>query len=155
MKISTRGEYGLRAMLELALHFGNHSPIRNIDISRRQGIPEQYLKQLIPILRKSGLVKSFRGPNGGHTLSQKPEAISIAEIIRALEGPLAPMDCVADSDHFDCTFTAQCAIREVYLAVTQATEQILESVTLADLCKKKTAKEYRENSVIRLTALRE
>ncbi len=154
MKISSRGEYGLRAMLEMALHYPDRVPVRNIDISRRQGIPEQYLKQLIPILRKTGLVKSLRGPNGGHSLSRDPQSISVAEVVRALEGPLAPMDCVTNSDHFDCVFTANCSIREVYTAVTLAMEQILQSITLADMCKKKTAKDYQESSFIKLSSIR-
>ena len=105
MKISTRGRYGIRLMLALALNYNNGTiPLKTI--AKDQGISEKYLEQIINPLTKSGLVKSFRGAQGGYMLTNPPEATTVGEILRVLEGSLSPVDCV---DHPNCANSDHCA----------------------------------------------
>src|SRR4030043_2440379 len=92
MRISAKGGVGIRAMLDLAHHYGE-GYIQSSDIAERHQIPENYLCQLLITLRKAGLIRSRRGPQGGHMLSRPPEQISMAAVVIALEGPVAPMSC--------------------------------------------------------------
>jgi len=132
MKISSKGEYGIRALLELALRFGG-GYIQSTEIATARNIPENYLYQLLITLRKAGLIRSRRGPQGGHMLARPPEHISLAEAIIALEGPLAPTSCSQDEMYNDCEFNEQCVVRDVWRRVTAATERILEETTFAEL----------------------
>jgi len=93
MKVSTRGEYGVRAMVALAKHYGD-GPASISTLSQESSVPYSYLEQLIAPLKKSGLVISRRGAAGGYHLARPPEEIGVGEIYRAMEGPIAPMDCV-------------------------------------------------------------
>src|SRR6266487_1926764 len=92
MKLTMKGDYGLRAMLDMAAYYGQ-GPIESADIARRQYIPEQYLDQILMALRKEGLVKSVRGPKGGHMLAKPPSQISRAQVMQALEAYAPPMEC--------------------------------------------------------------
>ena len=132
MKISTKGEYGIRALLELALRVGD-GYIQSAEIATARNVPENYLYQLLITLRKAGLIRSRRGPQGGHMLARPPERISLAEAIRALEGPLAPTSCSQDETYDECEFNEQCVVRDVWRRVTAATEKILEETTFAEL----------------------
>lgn len=132
MKVSRRGEYGIRAMLELARHYGR-TPLHSRDIAARQGIPEPYLNQLLTVLHKAGLIISRRGPGGGHTLARPPEAINLGELVAALEGSLSPASCVEPGDGSDCEMLDTCALRQMWLEVKQATDRVLTSTTLAHL----------------------
>jgi Rrf2 family protein len=134
MKISTKGEYGTRALIELARHYGK-GPLQSSEIASRQNIPENYLNQLLIILRRAGLIQSIRGPQGGHQLSRAPSEINLAEALRALEGPTAPRDCVGEGIQ-DCTLYDVCAIRDVWEEVMVATDRILNSVTLEALSRR-------------------
>ncbi len=131
VQITTRGEYGVRALYDLALHEGE-GPIPSATIASRQQIPENYLSQLLLTLRKAGLVHSVRGPQGGHTLARSPEEIDLGEALTALEGPLIPMDCV-NPDFTDCCLLDHCVIRDVWRDLKAATDDVLYSTTLADL----------------------
>ena len=95
MKVSTRGRYALRLMLDLALN-NTGEPVRLKDVAKRQEISEKYLEQIISILNKAGFVKSVRGPAGGYSLKRKPEEYTVGMILRLTEGSLAPVDCVED-----------------------------------------------------------
>lgn len=128
MKISSRGEYGVRAMLDLALHYGQ-GPIPLKTIAERQDISEHYLEQLIASLRKAGLVISHRGAQGGYELAAEPKEVIIGDIIRVLEGPIAPMDCVEDN-HDNCSHTAKCATRVLWKKLQASMEKVLENTTL-------------------------
>lgn len=132
MKISTKGEYGIRAMLELARRYGN-GYVQSTDIASVRHIPENYLYQLLITLRKAGLIRSRRGPQGGHMLARSPERITLAEVVVALEGPLEPVTCVQDDVVEDCPFFEQCVVRDVWQRVTDATHKILEETTFAEL----------------------
>lgn len=132
MKISTKGEYGLRALIELAKHYGE-GYLQSSLIAARRDIPENYLYQLLIMLRRAGIIRSRRGPHGGHMLARPPEQISMATAIIALEGPLAPVSCVQDDVVGDCSFVDECAIAGVWERVLEATEKILFSTSFADL----------------------
>lgn len=134
MKISTKGEYGLRALMELAKHYGE-GYLQSSLIAARRDIPENYLYQLLITLRRAGIVRSRRGPHGGHMLARPPEQISMADAIIALEGPLAPVPCVQEEVVGDCSFEEHCAIIGVWQQVLDAIESILGSTTFADLIK--------------------
>lgn len=137
MKISTRGRYGLRAMLDLSVNEKSGAiPLR--EISERQDISEQYLEQLFANLRKAGLVKSVRGAHGGYLLNELPDKITVKDIITALEGPIAPVDCVLEDD--DCNKKKDCVTHKLWIKIKNNIDELMDSVTLADL-----KDEYNEN----------
>jgi Rrf2 family protein len=126
MRISTKGDYGVRALIELAHHYGE-GPIQSAEIAARQRIPEPYLDQLLTTLRKAGFIRSVRGPQGGHALIRRPEEVPLSEVIRTLEGSLSPVSHLHDEGH-------QCrAAHEVWHTVEEATQKILDGVTIGDL----------------------
>jgi Rrf2 family protein len=137
MKLSTRGRYGVRLMLELALHFGE-GPILLKDIAERQGISEKYLWQLINPLKTTGLVNSLRGSRGGYVLGKAPEAISLREILRILEGSLCLVDCVDDPSF--CERSPSCISREIWGEASRSMQQTLEETTLAVMVAKQKQK---------------
>jgi len=132
VRISTKGEYGIRAMMELACRYGD-GYVRSAKIAGARAIPENYLYQLLITLRKAGLIRSRRGPKGGHMLSRPPGRINLAEVIVALEGPLAPASCADDGAHPECRFFVGCPVRQVWERITVATRDILEATSLETL----------------------
>jgi Rrf2 family protein len=132
MKLTMKSDYGLRAMIDLAQHYGK-VPVQCSDIARRQDIPEYYLDQLLMALRKAGLVRSMRGPQGGHLLTKQPSQILMGEVIHALDGIVAPMDCVPDPD--SCSQSAGCALRKVWQQVDEFTQHLVMHTTLEELAK--------------------
>jgi Rrf2 family protein len=130
MKISTKGRYGLRAMIDLAMNSEGES-ITLKSIADRQGISETYLEQLIPSLRKAGLVKSVRGAQGGYLLAKEPKDISVGQILRALEGSMAPVACV--EDHSLCDGNNACVSRIVWERIQQGINNAIDSISLLDL----------------------
>lgn len=136
MKVSTKGDYGVRALTELAHHFGE-GPVQSAEIAARQEIPEPYLDQLLTTLRRAGFIRSVRGPQGGHALVREPHELKLSEVMVALEGSLAPLACV--DDPHACTKDGGCAQREVWEHVRDATKDILEGVSIADLAEKERA----------------
>ncbi len=137
MKISTRGDYGLRAMLELARRYGQ-GLVPGREIAASQGIPESYLDQLLTVLSKARLLRSVRGPQGGHSLAQAPANIRLSDVVLALEGSAAPASCVADQG--TCELTGACALREVWQQAEEAAMQVLASITLDDLVQRQQAR---------------
>ena len=138
MKISTKGRYGVTAMYDLALHYGE-GPQALKSVAERQGISESYLEQLVSILRKGGYVVSMRGSQGGYVLSRNPEKISVGDIIRLLEGPIAPVDCllsdVKSQKNEYCTKAGNCVTRGVWAKVRDSITDVVDSISLADLCR--------------------
>ena len=133
MKISTRGEYGIRAMLDLGLN-DRSGPVALKSIAERQGISEPYLEQLIASLRKAGLVTSIRGAQGGYNLTRDPSEIKIGDIIRVLEGPIAPVECVSnESGETECCNSNHCATRVLWRKLRDSMVEVLDSTSLADL----------------------
>ena len=135
MKLSQRGEYALRALLVLGM---NHGPavVRIRDIAQQQNIPRRFLEQILNDLKSAGFVVSKRGVAGGYRLQRGPEEISLADIIRHLEGPLAPVGCVSVNyyQRCSCPDEAKCAIRSVMQEVRDAIVGVLEGVSVAHLC---------------------
>jgi len=133
MKITKKGEYAMLAMIDLALNY--EKGMRQIqDIVREEAIPEKFLEQILLILKNAGFVESKRGIGGGYSLSKPPGEISLGEIIRVIDGPLAPIGCVEKSGHQNCPKEIVCGIRSVMLDVKNAMTKILDDVTLADVC---------------------
>lgn len=131
MLVSTRGDYGLRALIELAANYGS-GPLQSSEIALRRHIPEQYLDQLLATLRKAGIIRSVRGPAGGHELVRPPDQLTVKEVIEALEGSLSPVSWLDEppemTDH-----PHRCGQREIWERIRHATEEILSSYTIADL----------------------
>ena len=137
MKLSLKGEYALRAMLVLGLHYGQ--PVVSIQtISNQQNIPKRFLEQILNDLKSAGLLESRRGVSGGYRLARSPQHISLASIIRHLEGALAPVSCVSEKfyERCSCPDESRCAIRSVMKEVREAVVRIVERVTVADLCER-------------------
>lgn len=135
MKISTQGRYGLRALVDLVENEQSGSAIPLREISERQEISERYLEQLFAKLRKAGIVKSVRGAHGGYKLNQSPENITVGDVIRILEGDLAPVDCTLEENN-ECKFKGECATHEVWEMIKVNIEEVIDSITLSDLEKR-------------------
>jgi Rrf2 family transcriptional regulator, cysteine metabolism repressor len=135
MKLSLKGEYALRALLVLGLHYGD-DVVRIQTISEQQNIPKKFLEQILNDLKSIGAVSSKRGAVGGYRLARPPQNITLASIVRHIEGALAPVSCVSDRFYERCTCPdeARCPIRAVMKDVREAVVNIMEKVTVADLC---------------------
>jgi Rrf2 family protein len=134
-----RGEYALRALLVLGLDFlEDDSVVRIQEISKRQNIPKRFLEQILNDLKSAGIVESKRGVAGGYRLKVPPERVTLAEVIRYIEGPLAPVSCVSARyyERCSCPDEEKCGIRSVMKEVRDAIVKILENVTLAQLCER-------------------
>jgi Rrf2 family transcriptional regulator, cysteine metabolism repressor len=132
MKISTKGEYGIRAMLYIGMQSGR-GPVTSHEIARHQGIPEPYLRQILALLSKDRLIQSNRGPQGGHLLGRPASEITLRDILITLEGQTTPIDQILA---LPCTIdigTEHCVIREFFLEVKSAVERLLVSTSLQDL----------------------
>lgn len=131
MILSTKGRYGLKMMYEFALNYGS-GPMSLKEVAHKQRLSDTYLEQLIAYLRKAGLVNSIRGAQGGYELSRPPEEITVGEIIRILEGPLAPSECVID-DEPDCANAGYCATRLIWEKIMEGINNVIDSITLRDM----------------------
>jgi Rrf2 family transcriptional regulator, cysteine metabolism repressor len=134
LRLSTKGRYGVKAMFDLAVHHGE-GPMSLKNVAERQGISEHYLEQLISGLRKAGLVKSVRGAQGGYTPAREPAKITVGDIIRVLEGPIAPVDCVSEEDPEICSKADCCVTRGIWEKVRDSIASVLDSITLEDMVK--------------------
>jgi Rrf2 family protein len=136
MKFSSKSEYGVRVMAELARHFG-HGPISLTEIAREEDLPLAYLEHIVAPLRKAGLVSSHYGVRGGYELARPPAEITMADVVRVLEGPIAPMICASElpeerrTDY--CTREAHCASRILWVRVRDSITSALSAMTVADL----------------------
>jgi|ERR1041385_8318800 Rrf2 family protein len=135
MKLSLRGEYALRALLVLGLNY-KQSVVRIQTISQQQNIPKRFLEQILNDLKSAGVVESKRGVTGGYRLARSPKDISLATVIRHLEGALSPVSCVSERfyEKCSCPDESRCAIRSVMKEVRDAVVNIVEKLTVADLC---------------------
>ena len=139
MKLSVRGEYALRALLVLARDYRpDDSVVRIQEISAKQNIPKRFLEQILNDLKAAGLVASKRGVAGGYRLNRPPEAVTLAEIIRHVEGPLAPVSCVSEQyyEKCSCPDESRCAIRSIMKEVRDSIVQVMENATLASLAER-------------------
>lgn len=121
-------------MFDLAQHYGS-DPIPLKVVAERQGLSEHYLEQLIAVLRKGGLVKSIRGAQGGYILAKPPAEIKVGDVIRALEGPIAPLDCVSEQEPSTCQKVDTCISRDIWARVRDSIAEVLDSITLEDMCR--------------------
>ncbi|NGT30883.1 Rrf2 family transcriptional regulator [Clostridium perfringens] len=129
MKLSTKGRYGVKAMVDLAIHYGG-LPVSIKSISQRQNISEYYLEQLFSSLRKAKLIKSIRGAQGGYILNRQPEDITVSDIIEVLEGPIEISDCL---DGVTCNNVDCCATRLLWKKIKTSIDEVTNSVTLKDI----------------------
>lgn len=130
MNLSTKGRYGVRMMVELALAYGQGT-IMLKDIASRQEISEKYLWHLISSLKKGGYVRSMRGPKGGYALTKNPKDVSLKDILAILEGPLALVDCADETR--TCARSSGCEVKEIWAEITEKMSSILEEYTLQDI----------------------
>lgn len=137
MQLSTRTRYGCRAMVELALNQQDGAMPLN-KIAARQDISVKYLAQIFPALRTAGLVRSIRGPRGGYILARTPSDIHLSDIVHALEGSLAPVECLDAPDL--CERSGVCATRDIWKALEDRMEDVLQSTTLSDLAESQRSK---------------
>jgi len=135
MRLSTKGEYASRAMLELSRRYRDGA-IHSREISKAQEIPPHFLQQILLLLKRAGYLKSRKGRMGGYILAKPPDEINVAEIIRVMDGPLAPIDCVSVMAHEACHMEATCGLRWLWKDVRDAIAEILEKTTFADLVEK-------------------
>ncbi|WP_132250376.1 RrF2 family transcriptional regulator [Natranaerovirga pectinivora] len=132
MKMSTKGRYGLRAMLDLAINSKDGNiPISSI--SERQSISENYLEQIIAKLKKAGLVTSTRGAQGGYALSKPSDDITVGDILRALEGDLTPVDCSILKEELQCDCEDNCVSKYVWKKISDSINNVVNDITLKDL----------------------
>lgn len=131
MKISTKGRYALRLMLDLAV-YNTGEPISLKDVARRQQISEKYLEQIISILNKAGYVRSIRGAQGGYMLKKEPEEYTVGMILRLTEGDLAPVSCVGESST-DCERMQECVTIRIWEQLNEAINGVVDHITLADM----------------------
>ena len=146
--ISTKGEYGVRIMVDLARHYGGR-PRSLTDISQAEMLPLAYLEQLVKLLREANppLVTSTRGAHGGYRLNRNPEDISMGEIVRVLEGPIAPMICATEGEMTQiCGFLDSCKTKYLWAKLRDVVAQTLDSMTLADLVKESPEQEPRSSA---------
>ena len=131
MKISTKGRYALRLMIDLAMNSVGE-PVSLKDVAKRQGISEKYLEQIISVLNRAGYVKSIRGAQGGYLLRRAPEEYTVGMILRLTESSLAPVTCVEDGD-FPCERQENCVTVILWKKINDAINSVVDSITLQDL----------------------
>ena len=129
MKLSTKGRYGIKAMLDLALHYGM-DPISIKSISKRQNISEYYLEQLFSNLRKANLIKSVRGAQGGYSLEKSPSETNVFEIMEILEGPIEVSECI---ELENCSNINCCATRLLWVKIKDSIDNVMKSTSLQDM----------------------
>ena len=136
MRLSTRGRFGVSALVAVGL-MDSGGPVSLKSVAERQGISEHYLEQIMGPLRKAGLVHSVRGAQGGYRLAKEPSAISVGDVIRVLDGPIAPVECASETTcEFDhCARVDTCVTLDVWTRLRDSMVEVLDSVTLADLIK--------------------
>ncbi len=141
MKLSTRGQYGTRALLDLALHLGE-GPVLLRDIARRQQIPLSYLEHLVAPLIAGGVLRSTRGAKGGVSLARPPAEIKLSEVIPLLEGSITPVECIDNPGV--CNRSGLCATRDIWGEMKEAINGVLDATTLQDLAERQRRKEQPE-----------
>lgn len=133
IRISTRGRYALRALVDLALH-ADEGPVARQDIAARQDISADYVAQLFRLLHEAGLVEGVKGPGGGYRLTRDASAIRAGDVLRAVEGPVAVVHCVLPSDEPSCNRVDRCVTYLLWRRLSAVISDFLNSVTLQDLC---------------------
>jgi Rrf2 family protein len=133
-RIGSKGDYGLRALIDLAERYEEGLAVQARDIARRKAIPKDYLALIMVSLRKAGLVESARGPGGGYRLAHPPNRITMGWALRALEGAVELLPCTSEFGFNQCSLAFGCRMRAVWMEANRAVMAILDATTLADLC---------------------
>ena len=131
LRISSRGRYGVKAVFELARHYGQ-APVPLVVLARTQGVPEPYLEQLMPALKRAGLVQAARGAQGGYRLSRSPAGVTVGDVVRALEGPIHLTTCTSD-DAEDCPALLECIGPDVWSRVQEVLVAAMDAMTFDEL----------------------
>jgi len=134
MRITYRGDYALKTILDLALHYGE-MPVAIHDLARRADIPTKFLEQILLDLKRAGFVESRRGKVGGYLLAQPPSQIKLGEIIRFIDGPIGPVACV-DRHYKGCKDINKCIFRSIWEKISETTAKVIDNITFEDLVKK-------------------
>ena len=137
LKLSTKGRYGSRLMVLLAMHYGK-GPVLLKDIAGQEEVSEGYLEQIVPLLKSANLIHALRGAHGGYAITRPPEEITLKEIVQALEGSLAPVECV--DRPLVCNRIDQCVTRDIWVELKTSIVQTLDKVTLGDMIKRQKKK---------------
>jgi len=132
MKLSTKGRYGLRAIIDLA-RYSEYEPVSISSIAARQDISERYLEQIVGLLRKAGLVKSIRGASGGYVLAKEMSEISVGDVLRALEGDIEPVKCMAFESEGGCSASGICITKYVWQKINESINQTVDNMKLSEL----------------------
>jgi Rrf2 family protein len=132
MKISFKGDYATKIILDLSLNY-NQGVTQIKDIAKRQDIPERYLEQIITLLKNARYINTIRGPKGGVLLAKAPSKITIGEIVRLVEGPTSPITCVSRSAHTRCSFEHKCVLKGVWKEVRDKINEVVDNTTYQDL----------------------
>lgn len=141
MKISTRGRYALRMMIDLAINDEEYITIKSI--AERQKISNKYLEQIITVLSRAGFVKSIRGPQGGYKLAKPAQEYTVGMVLRLIEGSLVPVACMEDEEN-QCPRAQQCVTLDIWQQIDSAVSNIVDNITLEDLVEKQRAKAAEE-----------
>ena len=146
MKLSTRGKYGVLAMIDMATHY-SEGIVTLSSIAKRQNISGSYLEQLFAVLKKTNLIESIRGSQGGYMLAKNPQDITVGQILRALEGSLVPVDCVEEDKAVKCSRTDICITRFVWKKIKDSINHTVDSITLENLAEECSKQSRMENQL--------
>ena len=133
MKLSTKGRYGLRALIDLAVHSQGGTPVSIMSISARQDLSERYLEQLMAMLKKAGIVRGIRGAGGGYVLARDTRDISVGDVLRALEGKLDPVDCAGLDPGGECRAADSCVTKYVWKRINESINRTVDEIRLDQL----------------------
>lgn len=146
MKITFKGDYALKAVLDLSAGYG--APRRIEEIARRQDIPVKFLEQILLSLKKGGFVRSRRGPSGGYELARSPEKITLGQVIRYVEGPVEPISCVLKKGGTRCNFADRCVLHDVFDEIGVYLAKKVDSLNFAELRDRQKRKEIQRNKIL-------
>lgn len=135
MKISYKGDYALKIVLDLSMFYPNEL-VSIVDLSKRQDIPKKFLEQILLDLKKGGFLQSKKGPNGGYSLAKSPEEIKLGDIVRYIEGSVYPISCIEPDNPTSCKDKACCVFAPVWVEVGDAITSIIDGITFKELLKK-------------------
>lgn len=148
MKLSKKSDYAMRAIIYLSMHY-NEGAIQIREISANEKVPQKFLENILLVLRKAGILNSKIGLKGGYELARSPDLITLGEVIRALDGAIAPVDCVSKISYKPCSEEVTCVIRGVMLDIRNAITDVLDRMTFADMCSRvRGSREKEENNVL-------
>lgn len=148
MKLSTKGRYGLRAVLDIAV-YGREEAVALSCTSEREGISINYLEQLVPKLKKAGILNSIRGAQGGYVLAKPAEEISVGDVLRALEGSLSPVDCGELDGEEGCSAAKSCVTKYVWKKISDSINETVDAITLAELVKESNCQKKKKEQNMR------